>query len=55
MVNNKNNRQEKDKTEPVVGFKLTLYDSANETTSGGKFQASRALNLFIKKTYLFST
>lgn len=30
----KNNRQEKDKLEPVVGFQLTLYDAANDNTSG---------------------
>lgn len=30
----KTNRQEKDKLEPVVGFQLTLYDAANDNTSG---------------------
>lgn len=30
----KNNRKEKDKIEPVVGFQLTLYDAANENTYG---------------------
>lgn len=33
---NKNNCQEKDKTEPVVGFKITLYEAASNDTSGRK-------------------
>lgn len=30
----KNNRHEKDKIEPVVGFHVTLYDAANGATNG---------------------
>jgi hypothetical protein len=30
----KNNRYEKDKLEPVVGFQVTLCDAAAENTSG---------------------
>lgn len=30
----KNNRHEKDKIEPVVGFHVTLYDAANVATDG---------------------
>ena len=30
----KNNRLEKDKLEPVVGFQLTLLDAANVSTHG---------------------
>lgn len=40
LVSSKNNRQEKDKIEPVVGFKLTLHESASDNTCGefmGKF------------------
>lgn len=33
----KNNRNEKDKLEPVVGFQLTLHDAANDNTSGESF------------------
>lgn len=29
-----NNRFEKEKLEPVVGFQLTLLDAANDNTSG---------------------
>lgn len=32
----KNNCQEKDKQEAVVGFRLTLYDAASNTTCGEK-------------------
>lgn len=33
-TSNKNNRHEKDKTEAVVGFKLTLHESSNEAACG---------------------
>lgn len=31
---NKNSRHEKDKLEPVVGFRLTLHESATDNTNG---------------------
>lgn len=33
----KNNRHEKDKVEPVVGFKVTLYESATGSNTCGEF------------------
>lgn len=33
-TSNKNNRHEKDKMEAVVGFKLTLHESASDATCG---------------------
>lgn len=33
-TSNKNNRHEKDKTEAVVGFKLTLHESSSEAACG---------------------
>lgn len=33
-TSNRNNRLEKDKLEPTVGFQLTLLDAANDNTSG---------------------
>lgn len=42
---NKNNRHEK--LEPIVGFKLTLYEAANETASGGKVILEFCLTSFI--------
>lgn len=38
----KNNRQEKDKLEPVVGFRLTLHDAANDNTCGKLVLSSKA-------------
>ena len=33
-ASSKNNRNEKEKLEPVVGFQVTLCDAATENTSG---------------------
>lgn len=42
----KNNRLEKDKLEPVVGFQLTLYDAANDSTCGKAYACEETfLNL----------
>ena len=35
--NSRNNRHEKDKIEPVVGFQVTLLDAASNATSGKSF------------------
>lgn len=34
LSSNKHSRNEKDKIEPVVGFKVTLYESASDNTCG---------------------
>jgi len=43
----KNNRHEKDKVEPVVGFKVTLYESASDNTCGEFFISNFQTTLFL--------
>lgn len=48
----KTQRQEREKLEPVVGFQLTLYDAANDNTSGERLKRN-PLQLKLTRQFQF--
>lgn len=48
----KTQRQDREKLEPVVGFQLTLYDAANDNTSGERLKRN-PLQLKVTKQFQF--